>query len=377
MDNKRIFLSPPHLEPDTTAIVGEAIASNYVAYPGPHLTAFESAVKSYTGAENAAAMASCTAALHVALIALGIGKGDVVLVSDLTFVGSVNPIAYCGAEAVFVDSAPNTWNMDPALFDEAVEDLIKQGKKPKAAIVVHLYGLPADIDPILEVCNRHGIILIEDAAEAMGTLYKGRHVGNQGLVGCYSFNGNKIITTGGGGMVTSRDKAIVDKTVFLATQARDPAPYYLHTQRGYNYRMSNILAGLGVSQMRVVKDRVRARRANFAYYKNRIGKLPGVTMMPECAEIGRATFWLTCIVLDKSFGPDKPEKIRQALEKENIESRRIWRPMHMQPIFKDAKIYGGAFDEDLFNRGLCLPSGSAMTDADLDRVCTALEKALR
>jgi dTDP-4-amino-4,6-dideoxygalactose transaminase len=377
MENKRIFLSPPHLAPDTSTTVAEAIASNYVAYPGPQLTEFENAVKAFTGAQSAAAMASGTAALHVALLALGIGKGDTVLTSDLTFIGSVNPIAYCGAEAVFIDSEPKTWNMDPALFAEAVEDLVKKGKKPKAAVVVHLYGLPADIDPILAVCEKYGIILIEDAAEAMGTFYKGRHVGNQGLVGCFSFNGNKIITTGGGGMVVSVNKALVDKMVFLATQAREAAPFYLHTQRGYNYRMSNILAAVGVSQMRVLDSRVQARRANFEYYKNRIGKLPGVTMMPDCAELGRATYWLTCIVLDPSFGPNKPEEVRQALEKENIESRRIWKPMHTQPIFNNAPIYGGSFDESLFDRGLCLPSGSSMTESDLDRTSSALEKALR
>ena len=377
MDGKRIFLSPPHLAPDTTATVSATFASNYVAYPGPQLTQFEEALKAYTGSQNAAAMASCTAALHVALLALGIGPGDIVLTSDLTFIGSVNPIVYCGAEPVFVDSEPGTWNMDPALFAEAVENLIRKGRKPKAAVVVHLYGLPADIDPILKICEKHDLLLIEDAAEAMGTFYRGRHVGNRGVVGCFSFNGNKIITTGGGGMIVSKDRSIVEKAKFLATQARDPAPYYLHTERGYNYRMSNILAAVGVSQMHVLESRVEARRAIFAYYKKRIGKLPGVTMMPECAEIGRATHWLSCVVFDKSLGSDKPERVRQALEEENIESRRIWKPMHTQPVFKNVRMYGGAFDEDLFNRGLCLPSGSAMTESDLDRVSSAFERALR
>jgi pyridoxal phosphate-dependent aminotransferase EpsN len=365
------------MAPDTAATVGEAIASNFVAYPGPCLTQFEDAMKIYTGAQNAAAMQSGTAALHMAMVALGIGPGDTVLTSDLTFIGSVNPLCHSGATPIFIDSEPGTWNMDPRLLREAVEDLVKKGRKPKAVVVVHLYGLPTDIDPILEVCREYDIALVEDAAEALGTFYKGRHVGNDGVIGCFSYNGNKIITTGGGGMVVAHDKALIDRMVFLSTQARDPAPYYLHTQRGYNYRMSNILAAVGVSQMRVLESRVAARVANFRYYEKRLGALPGVTMMPDRADIGRPTFWLSCCVFDDSFGIGFPEKVRQALEKENVETRRIWKPMHTQPLFKDAKMYGGAFDEHLFDFGLCLPSGSSLTEADLDRVCTALEAELR
>jgi len=376
MDSRRIFLSPPHLADDSADAVGLAIKSNLVAYPGPQLTAFEGAVKAYTGAESAAAMASCTAALHLSLVALGVGPGDIVLTSDLTFIGSVNPIAHCGATPVFIDSEAGTWNMDPALLREAVEAHVRAGKKPKAVVLVHLFGLPADLDPILAVCNEYGIPLVEDAAEAMGTFYKGRHVGTFGKLGCYSFNGNKIITTGGGGMVVSADKALVDRMVFLATQARDPAPFYLHSQTGYNYRMSNILAALGVSQMGVLEAHVQARRANFAYYKARLGSLPGVAMMPDSVGIGRATYWLSCLVMDPSFGPEKPEAVRQALEAQNIETRRIWKPMHTQPLFKGYKMFGGSFGEGLFERGLCLPSGSAMTEEDLDRVCGEIEKIL-
>lgn len=375
MTEQRIFLSPPHLGENTTALVGEAIASNYVAYPGPHLKAFEEAAISYTGAKYAAAMSSGTAALHVAMIALGIGSGDIVMTSDLTFIGSVNPICYLGATPIFIDSEPDTWNMDPVLLREAVKDCLRAGKTPKAVVDVHLYGLPSKTDEIKAICDEYGIIYLEDCAEAMGTLYKGHHTGVYGKVGCFSFNGNKIITTGGGGMVVSDDKTLIDKMVFLATQARDPAPYYLHTERGYNYRMSNILAAVGVAQMQVIEDRVNARRANYEYYSKRLsGK--GVTMMPRCDELGRATHWLSCLVLDKSYGNGKPEAIRQALEKHNIETRRIWKPMHTQPIFAGCKMYGGGFDEDLFDRGLCLPSGSAMTEKDLDRICTALEAEL-
>ncbi len=376
MTQQRVFLSPPHLEANTSDIVGEAIASNFVAYPGPHLTAFENAVKTYTGAAHAAAMSSCTSTLHMAMMALGIGQGDIVMTSDLTFVGSVNPITYLGASPVFIDSEAGTWNMDPELLREAVVHSIRAGKKPKAVLLVHLFGLPAHIDEILAVCNEYDILLIEDCAESVGTLYKGSHTGTFGCVGCFSFNGNKIITTGGGGMAISQDKALIDKMVFLATQARDPAPYYQHSQRGYNYRMSNILAAMGVAQMQVVEKRVEARRANYAYYAKRLGRIQGVTMQPDCAEFGRATHWLSSIVLDKSFGEGRPEALRVALEKLNIESRRIWKPMHMQPLFAGAKLYGGAFSEDLFARGLCLPSGSSMTQSDLDRVCTALESEL-
>jgi dTDP-4-amino-4,6-dideoxygalactose transaminase len=375
MTEQRIFLSPPHLGGNTTALVSEAIASNFVAYPGPHLKAFEEAVTAYTGVKYAAAMSSGTAALHVAMIALGITTGDIVLTSDLTFIGSVNPICYLGATPVFIDSEPGTWNMDPALLREAVKDCMKAGKKPKAVVDVHLYGLPSRTDEIKAICDEYDIIYLEDCAESVGTLYKGRHTGAYGKVGCFSFNGNKIITTGGGGMVASDDKALIDRMVFLATQARNPAPYYLHTERGYNYRMSNILAAVGVAQMQVLDDRVKARRANFEYYSKRLAN-KGVTMMPRCDEFGRATYWLSCIVLDKSYGTGKPESIRQALEKHNIETRRIWKPMHTQPIFAGCKMYGGGFDEDLFNRGLCLPSGSALTDADRDRIVTALEAEL-
>ncbi len=376
MNNKRIFLSPPHLAADTAETVCEAIASNYVAYPGPQLTQFEQMVKDYTGAANAASMSSGTAALHLALIALGVGAGDIVLTSDLTFIGSVNPITYCEATPVLIDSEPRTWNMDPVLLREAVEKCVRRGQKPKAVLLVHLYGLPADMDPILEICREYDIPLIEDATEALGTFYKGRHVGNDGILGAYSFNGNKMITTGGGGMLVSPDKALIDSSVHLATQARDPAPYYLHTKRGYNYRMSNILAGVGVSQMRVLEDRVQARRKIYSYYAERLGAIKGVEMMPDCKDFARPTFWLSCLRLDKSYGPGKPEAIRQALEAENIETRRIWKPMHTQPLFAETEMYGGAFGEELFDYGLCLPSGSAMSEEDLDRVCTALEKQL-
>ncbi len=376
MNEKRIFLSPPHLSAGTAQTVCDVLASNYVAYPGQYITQFEQMMRDYTGAGHAAATACGTAALHLSLLSLGIGPGDIVLTSDFTFVGSANPIAYCGAQPVFIDSEPRTWNMDPALLREAVDKYIKLGKRPKAVLLVHIYGLPADLDPIVEICREYDIPLIEDASEALGTFYKGRHVGNDGIIGAYSFNGNKMITTGGGGMVVSADKARIDAMVHLATQARDPAPYYLHTKRGYNYRMSNILAGVGVSQMRALEERVLARRTIFSHYRERIGRLEGVSMMPDCEGFARPSYWLSCIRLDRSFGLGRPEIIRQALERENIETRRTCKPMHTQPLFKDCPVFGGSFDVELFDYGLCLPSGSAMSVEDLDRVCDALERAI-
>lgn len=377
MNAQRIFLSPPHLADDTVVRVTEAIQSNYVAYPGPHITQFEDALKAYTGAPHAAALASGTAALHLALLQCGVGPGDRVLTSDLTFIGSINPILHCGAEPVLIDSEPRTWNMDPACLAKALEVETQAGRRPKAVLVVHLYGLPADLDPINELCRQYNVPLIEDASEALGCFYKGRHVGNDGQYGVFSFNGNKMITNGGGGMLVSPSEEGIHGAVHLATQARDPAPYYLHTKSGYNYRMSNILAAVGLSQMGVLEERVQARRRIYASYCKRFGTLPGVSLMPDCDDFARATHWLSCIVLDATYGEGAPEKIRQALEQENIETRRIWKPMHTQPLLKEARFYDNGFSAELFERGLCLPSGSSMSEADLDRVCDALEGAIK
>ena len=376
MTLSRIPLSPPHLGPDAAAAAARAVEKGFVAYPGPDIAAFEEAVATYVGTRKAAALSSCTATLHLALVALGVGRGDLVLTSDLTFVGSANPITYTGAEPVFVGSDAGSWNLSPALLEEAIADLKRQGRRAKALVAVHLYGLPARIDEIAAICAREGIALVEDCAESLGTFCRGRHTGTFGRIGCLSFNGNKIITTGGGGMAVSDDVRLVERMVFLATQAREKVPYYLHNECGYNYRMSNVLASLGAAQMGLVEERVARRRAIFAAYSETLGRLPGVGMMPDCASFGRATHWLSCIVLSAEYGPEAPEMLRQALEAENVESRRIWRPMHLQPLFARARVYGGDFAENLYSRGLCLPSGSAMTDGDIARVARAVETVL-
>jgi pyridoxal phosphate-dependent aminotransferase EpsN len=290
-----------------------------------------------------------------------------VLVSTFTFSASVNPIRYCGATPVFVDCERASWNMDPALLAEALEHMVRAGRPPKAVVVVHLYGQSADLDPILVACARHGVALVEDAAEVLGADYKGRAPGTFGLMGAYSFNGNKIITTSGGGMIVSDNKALIEHAVKLATQARDPAPHYEHSEIGYNYRLSNVLAGIGRGQLAVLEDRVRSRRRNFDYYVRHVGNIPGVEFMPE-APWGRHTRWLTALTIDPmQFGADR-EAIRLALEAQNIEARPVWKPMHRQPVFRGCRCYGGAVAEDLFDKGLCLPSGSNLTERDLERV---------
>ncbi len=354
------------------------------------------------GGLYAAALSSGTAALHLAMRWLNLQPGDEVICSSLTFSASVNPVLYERATPVFVDCDAISWNIAPALLAEAIEDRIKRGKRPKAVILVHLYGQSADIDPIAATCAKHGIPLIEDAAEALGAIYYRdettedrrqttdqsppsaiRHLpsvprtgvapGSVGLCGIHSFNGNKIITTSGGGMLTSSNKALIDKARFWATQARDPAPHYEHSEVGFNYRLSNVLAAIGRGQLRVLEDRVNARRRNCAFYQAAFKDLPGVAFMPE-ADFGRCTRWLTCITVDpKAAGLDR-EKIRLALEQENIEARPVWKPMHLQPIFKDCAVYGGAVSERLFANGLCLPSGSNLTDSDLQRVVEAVRR---
>src|SRR5690606_22172513 len=294
----------------------------------------------------------------------------------LTFAASVNPILYLGGRPVFVDSERASWNMDPGLLAEELDRRAARGRLPRTVVLVHLYGQSADLDPIVDACARYGVPLVEDAAEALGATYRGRAPGTFGRVGIFSFNGNKIITTTGGGMLVSDDEALVTHARKLATQAREPAPHYEHAEVGYNYRLSNVLAGIGRGQLRVLEDRVAARRRHFAYYRERLGRLPGVAFMPE-APWGRHTRWLTCLTLDpEAFGADR-EAVRLALEAENDEARPLWKPMHRQPVYAGYEAVGGAVAEALFARGLCLPSGSAMTEADLDRVCTVVERACR
>lgn len=367
MSAPRMYLSPPHLAGEERELVAEVFDSNWIAPLGPQVTAFEAEVCRRIGAGHAAALSSGTAALHLALLLLGVGPGDPVVCSTLTFAASANPIRYLGGTPVFVDSDPQTWNMCPQLLEEALCSLARAGTPAKAAVVVDLYGQAADWDPITAACERHGVPIVEDAAEALGATYRGRHAGTFGELAVLSFNGNKIITTGGGGMLLSPSTAYVARALHLATQARDPAPHYEHSEIGFNYRMSNMLAAIGRGQLRVLDARVAARRSNFEAYRSALGGIAGFDFAPE-AEYGMSTRWLTALTVDPArCGVDR-EQIRVHLERLGIESRPVWKPLHMQPVFRSCPIFGGACAERLFATGLCLPSGSAMTEADLARV---------
>ncbi len=356
---------------DELSFVQEAFDTNWIAPVGPHLSAFEEEFCSLVGAPHAAALSSGTAAIHLALNLIGIQPDDEVLCSTLTFAASANPITYLGAKPIFIDSDYTSWNLDPYLLQNFLAERAKQGKLPKAVIVVHLYGQSADLDPILAICNQYNIPVIEDAAEALGATYKGRSPGTLGNLGIYSFNGNKIITTSGGGMLVGHDPAMIEQAKFLATQARDPAPHYQHSTIGYNYRLSNVLAGIGRGQLRVLKDRVAARRHNFQVYEAALGDLPGLQFMPEAA-YGHSTRWLTCLTINPDqFGCDR-ETLRLALAANDIESRPVWKPLHLQPVFSHCETVGGQVAEDLFTHGLCLPSGSNLTDTDLERVIAVI-----
>lgn len=367
MSNKPILLSPPHLGEAELEYVKEAFATNWIAPVGPHVDAFEAEFCEAVGSPHAVAVSSGTAALHLALRLLGVGPGDEVLCSTLTFVATANPIVYQGATPVFIDSDRTSWNMDPSLLEAALAQRAQRGKLPKAVVLVHLYGQSADLDAIGQLCDRYDVPLIEDAAESLGATYQGRATGTVGRLGVFSFNGNKIITTSGGGMLVTDDPALARQAKFLATQARDPAPHYQHSQLGYNYRLSNVLAGIGRGQLAVLGERVAARRRNFAIYHRALGHLPGITFMPE-ATYGTATRWLTCLTVEEEeFGCDR-DTIRLALEAAQIESRPVWKPLHLQPVFAGCEVVGGAVAADLFRRGLCLPSGSSLGLDELSRV---------
>lgn len=367
MDKKRIYLSPPHMGDKEFAFVKEAFDSNWIAPVGPHVDMFEKEFCEITGARFAAAVSSGSAAIHLALIILGIQPGDEVICSTLTFAATANPITYQRATPVFIDSEPSTWNMDCNCLEDAIRDRIRKGKRPKAVIIVHLYGQSADIDPIMYICNQYDIPLIEDAAESAGAYYKGRHTGIFGKFGVFSFNGNKIITCSSGGMLVSDEESLIRKAKFLATQARDTAPHYQHSHIGYNYRLSNVLAGIGRGQLCVLEDRVNARRTNFDFYKKALNGLPGIQFMPE-AEFGRSNRWLTCLTIEPSKSGFSREGVRLALEAENIESRPVWKPLHLQPVFQGCPYYGSGVAEELFDKGICLPSGSNLTREDMQRV---------
>ncbi len=423
MKPQRIFLSPPHMGGEELKFIKEAFESNYIAPLGPQVEAFEREFAEKVGARQATAVSSGTAAIHLALRILGVDAGDEVFASTLTFIGSVTPIVFQGATPVFIDSDRTSWNMDPDLLRQELEACNRRGKLPKAVLPTDLYGQCADLNRIMDACRPFGVPVVADAAEALGARYRRRtegrglrtedggrrtedggdgwvHAGMGAKASAFSFNGNKIITTSGGGMLASDDKAFIEQARFLSQQARDPAPHYEHTQIGYNYRMSNITAAIGLGQLRVLDERVEQKRGIFDYYREALSSLPGIQFMPEAA-YARSTRWLTVILVDPNeFGADR-ESVRLALDTEDIESRPIWKPMHLQPVFNTeksepgtevksgpeslrqgnaqrvrhrARTVGGAVSEHLFERGLCLPSGTRMTEKDIDRVVRIIRK---
>lgn len=372
MTGKRIYLSPPDIGNLEKKLVREAFDSNWIAPLGPHVDAFENELAEYTQCGHAAVLSSGTAALHLALILLGVQRGDAVISQSFTFCGSVNPVVYAGAYPVLIDSESHTWNLDPELLEKAIKELISKNRKPKSIIFVHLYGMPAKIHEIQEIAAAYGIPLIEDAAEALGSRFDGRPVGRSGYFGILSFNGNKIITTGGGGALLSGDPEKIKKARFLASQARDPAPHYQHSELGYNYRLSNVSAAIGRGQLKGIDEKVTRRRRIHDFYRKTLSNIENIRFYDE-QEMAYSNRWLTCITLENT-GPETPEKLRSFLEMENIESRPLWKPMHLQPLYKDAIFYGNGISEDLFRRGLCLPSGSGMSDEDLERVVKRIRK---
>ncbi len=363
----RVYLSPPHLGTAEQELVAEAFASNWIAPLGPHVDAFEREVAAAAGVSHGAALSSGTAAIHLALRLFGIQPGDDVLCSTLTFAGTVFPVLYEGARPFFLDADRATWNLDPGLLLEELEERARSGRLPRAVIAVDLYGQCADYAPIEAACSRFGVPLLEDAAEALGATYGDRPAGSFGRCAVLSFNGNKIVTTSGGGMLVSDDAALIQRARHLATQARDPAPWYQHSEVGFNYRLSNVLAAIGRGQMRTLAERVAARRRNFDLYQAALGSLPGVRFMPE-APYGRSNRWLTTLTIDPAaFGAGRDEVCR-ALAAEDIEARPVWKPMHLQPVFAGCPARGGQVAEDLFTHGLCLPSGSDLSALDHDRI---------
>jgi pyridoxal phosphate-dependent aminotransferase EpsN len=372
----RLYLSPPDVGSAEVEFVLEAFESNWVAPVGPQLDAFEREFAELVGSRHAVAVSSGTAALHLALRLAGVGPGDEVLCSTLTFIASAAPITYLGAKPVFIDSETRSWNMDPALACEVIERKAKAGRAPKALVLVHLYGQSADIAPIKACCERHGVKLIEDAAEALGASYGETSPGSHGLFGIHSFNGNKIITTSGGGMLVTDDVGLAQQARFLATQARDPAPHYQHSTIGYNYRLSNISAAIGRGQLLRLAGKVSRRRDHYRAYAKALAASPGVVMQPE-APWGQSTHWLSCLTIDPAQAGASAEAVRLALEKLDIEARPIWKPLHLQPVFAAAEYHGGAVAAGLFAQGLCLPSGSAMSEADRERVIAGVKSVLQ
>ncbi|MFN2744353.1 DegT/DnrJ/EryC1/StrS family aminotransferase [Bacillus sp. z60-18] len=371
--NKRIYLSPPHMGGEEERYVAEAFRTNWIAPLGPLVDQFEEKLAAYAGTAGAAAVSSGTAAIHLALKLLGVGKGDTVFCSSFTFVASANPILYEQAEPVFIDSERDTWNMSPIALERALDEAERTRNLPKAVIVVNLYGQSAKMDEIIAICDKYAVPVIEDAAESLGSEYKGRKSGTFGRFGIYSFNGNKIITTSGGGMLVSDDEDALAKARFLATQAREKAIHYQHEKAGYNYRMSNVLAGIGIAQLAVLDDRVNARRAVFKRYQEALSEMDGVDFMPE---LGMSNRWLTTLTFDEKKIQTSPAELIEQLAAENIEARPLWKPLHQQPLFHGASYYphdeSESVSDDLFRRGLCLPSGSNLTHEEQDRIIQLL-----
>ena len=370
----RIFLSFPHLGGTEMNWIEEAFKGSWVVPLGPNVDEFEKRLSRYLEAPDVVAVSAGTAAIHMAMVMLGVGPGDEVIYQSFTFAASANPVTYQGAKPVFVDSEPDTWNMDPAALEEAIIERHRAtGRYPKAIVPVHLYGMPARMDEILEIASRYGIPVIEDAAEALGSEYKGKKCGTLGKYGALSFNGNKIITTSGGGAVICPDSEAAKRVLFYVTQARENRPYYYHEHIGFNYRMSNISAGIGCGQMDVLAEHVERRRAIHRLYSEAFKGSDRITVHENPTDDFNSNFWLTTVLIDDA----DPEQLRQAMNSRNIETRWLWRPMHMQPVYADAPYYGGNTAESLFSRGLCLPSGSNLTDSDIERVVTTLKSVLK
>ena len=363
----RVFLSPPEVGPEERRMLLEAFDSNWIAPLGPDVDAFEAEFAARVGVANAVALSSGTAALHLALRQVGVGPGDEVLVPSFTFVATAAAVVYQGAVPVFVDCSPDTWTMDPGLVADDLDRRAASGRLPAAVVTVDLYGQCCDYDRLEEACTRHGVPLVEDAAEALGATYRGRPAGSFGRMGVFSFNGNKIITTSGGGMLVTGSAEEAEHTRYLATQARDPFPHYEHTTLGYNYRLSNLLAAVGRAQLAGLDSRITRRRRIRARYEEALGGLDGLAFMP-LAEYGESNHWLTCVTIDPArFGADR-ETVRLALESHDIESRPTWKPLHLQPVFAANDVLGGAVCAAIFDHGLCLPTGSALSESDQDRV---------
>nr|WP_298994218.1 DegT/DnrJ/EryC1/StrS family aminotransferase [uncultured Polaribacter sp.] len=371
---EKIWLSSPHMGGGEQKYVQEAFNSNWVAPLGPNVNGFEKDLENYVNKDSkVACLSSGTAALHLALILSGVSNNDEVICQSMTFSASANPIVYLDAKPVFIDSETTTWNMCPVALEEAIIDRIKNGKKPRAIIVVHLYGMPAQMNKIKEISNKYEITLIEDAAEALGSIYKGQKCGTFGDFGVLSFNGNKIITTSGGGALVCRNEKVKQKAIFLATQARDTAPHYQHSHIGYNYRMSNIVAGIGRGQMEVLDKHIGLRRENNAFYQELFKNIEGITVFVEPNKDYFSNHWLSAIMIDEVLTGFSREDLRLALEKENIESRPLWKPMHLQPVFKDYLYFGSNNAEKIFKNGLCLPSGSNLTDLEKERIASVIQ----